>query len=54
MDSRPGTTHAVDALAQAAESCEATWSYSAVGLGFSPDHGVDKLNVYGTPTWSTA
>ncbi|WP_327114347.1 hypothetical protein OHB12_34195 [Nocardia sp. NBC_01730] len=49
-----GTTHAVDALARAAESCGATWRYSAVGLGFSVDHGVDKLNVYGTPTWSTA
>lgn len=49
-----GTTAAVDALAQAAESCGATWRYTAIGLGFSADHGVDKLNVYGTPTWSTA
>ncbi|MEV6139366.1 hypothetical protein AB0L63_25605 [Nocardia sp. NPDC051990] len=49
-----GTTHAVDALAQAAESCGAIWHYSAIGLGFSADHGIDKLNVYGTPTWSTA
>ncbi|WP_327100854.1 hypothetical protein OIE68_19895 [Nocardia vinacea] len=49
-----GTTHAVDALARAAESTGATWRYSAVGLGFSPDHGIDKLNVYGTPTWSAA
>ncbi|WP_280253238.1 hypothetical protein [Nocardia abscessus] len=49
-----GTTHAIDALTEAAESCGATWRYSAVGLGFSADHGVDKLNVYGTPTWSTA
>lgn len=46
-----GTTVAVDALAQAAESCGATWRYSSVGLS-SSDHGIDKLNVYGTPTWS--
>ncbi|MEU1995191.1 hypothetical protein ABZ511_12150 [Nocardia gamkensis] len=49
-----GTTHAVDALALAAESVGATWRYSGVGLGFSAEHGIDKLNVYGTPTWSTA
>ncbi|WP_433760127.1 hypothetical protein [Nocardia sp. CA-135398] len=49
-----GTTHAVDALAKAAESCGASWRYTWVGLGFSPDHGIDKLNVYGTPTWSAA
>ncbi|MFF7943072.1 hypothetical protein ACFZC5_25465 [Nocardia gamkensis] len=49
-----GTTYAVDALAQAAESSGAAWRYSAVGLGFSADHGIDKLNVYGTPTWSAA
>ncbi|WP_454198134.1 hypothetical protein [Nocardia sp. Marseille-Q1738] len=49
-----GTTDAVDALALAAESCGATWRYSIVGLGFSADNGVDKLNVYGTPTWSPA
>lgn len=48
-----GTTHAVDALAQAAKSSGAKWRYSAVTLGVSPDHGIDKLNVYGTPTWST-
>ncbi|MEU7768756.1 hypothetical protein AB0B25_27115 [Nocardia sp. NPDC049190] len=47
-----GTTHAVDALTQAARSCRATWRYYSVGLGFSADHGIDKLNVYGTPTWS--
>ncbi|WP_433202579.1 hypothetical protein ACQP1G_12525 [Nocardia sp. CA-107356] len=47
-----GTTHAVDALAQAAESCGATLRYSFVGMGFS-DKGIDKLKVYGTPTWST-
>ncbi|MFD0363449.1 hypothetical protein ACFQZZ_18535 [Nocardia sp. GCM10030253] len=46
-----GTPHAVDALALAAESCGATLRYSGVGLGSSADHGVDKLNVYGTPTW---
>jgi len=49
-----GTTHAVDALAQAAESCGATCRYSAITLDFSADHGIDKLNVYGTPTWSAA
>lgn len=49
-----GTTHAVDALAGAAESSGATWSYSAIGLGFSADHGIDKLTVYGTPTWTPA
>ncbi|MCC3333452.1 hypothetical protein [Nocardia abscessus] len=49
-----GTTHAVDALSLAAKSVGATWRYTAVGLGFSAEHGIDKLNVYGTPTWSTA
>ncbi|WP_280478094.1 hypothetical protein [Nocardia asiatica] len=49
-----GTTYAVDALARSAESCGAAWRYSAVGLGYSEEHGIDKLNVYGTPTWSTA
>ncbi|MEU6188670.1 hypothetical protein [Nocardia sp. NPDC047038] len=49
-----GTTHAVDALTLAAESAGATWRYSGTGLGFSAEHGIDKLNVYGTPTWSTA
>lgn len=47
-----GSTHAVDALALAAEAHGASWRYSAVGLGFSADRGIDKLNVYGTPTWS--
>ncbi|MEV5651640.1 hypothetical protein AB0L57_25600 [Nocardia sp. NPDC052254] len=46
-----GTTHAVDAMAQAAQACGAMWRYSAVGLGFSPDYGIDKLNVYGAPSW---
>ncbi len=49
-----GSTYAVDALAEAAQSRGAAWRYSAVGLGFSTDHGIDKLNVYGTPTWSAA
>lgn len=49
-----GTTEAVDALARAAESTGATWRYSGVGLGFSADHGIDKLNVYGSPAWSNA
>ncbi|MFI7667916.1 hypothetical protein [Nocardia sp. NPDC049526] len=49
-----GTTDAVDALAREAESSGATWRYAAVGLGFSAEHGIDKLNVYGTPTWSAA
>lgn len=49
-----GTTKAVDALALAAKSCGAAWRYAGVGLGFSADCGVDKLNVYGTPTWGLA
>lgn len=49
-----GATHAVDALARAAETCDAAWSYSAVALGYSPEHGVDKLNVYCTPTWRSS
>ncbi|MEU2040661.1 hypothetical protein [Nocardia niwae] len=47
-----GTPHAVDALRRAALACGASWHYSAVGLGFSTGHGVDKLNVYGTPHWN--
>ncbi|WP_280268586.1 hypothetical protein [Nocardia wallacei] len=47
-----GTTEAVDALAQAARSHGAQWRWSALGLGVSAEHGIDKLNVYGTPTWS--
>ncbi|WP_147288885.1 hypothetical protein [Nocardia mexicana] len=46
-----GTTFAVDALARAAESRGASWRYSWVGVGISGAHGVDKLNIYGTPTW---
>ncbi|WP_227984188.1 hypothetical protein [Nocardia spumae] len=46
-----GTTRAVDAMAHAARSCGATWRYSGLGLGFSAERGIDKLNVYGTPTW---
>ncbi|WP_148306726.1 hypothetical protein [Nocardia nova] len=49
-----GSTAAVDAMARAARSCRATWRYSAYGLGFSPDYGIDKLNVYGMPTWENA
>ncbi len=49
-----GTPHGVEALALAAGSAGATLRYSAVGLGFSADYGIDKLNVYGIPTWSTA
>ncbi|MEU6829209.1 hypothetical protein ABZ894_11220 [Nocardia beijingensis] len=49
-----GSTVAVDALAQVAASSGASWRYSAVGLGTSADHGIDKLNVYGVPTWSDA
>ncbi|WP_433631335.1 hypothetical protein [Nocardia sp. CA-120079] len=48
-----GTPHAVDALAQAAESCGATLRYSFVGMGFSADQGIEKLKVYGAPTWNT-
>lgn len=47
-----GGTEAVDALEQAAIAGGAQWRYSVVGLGFSAERGVDKLNVYGTPTWS--
>ncbi|WP_228003024.1 hypothetical protein [Nocardia australiensis] len=49
-----GTTHAVDALAHAAQSCGARLTYSALGLGFSPETGIGKLNVYGAPTWDAA
>lgn len=49
-----GTTQAVDALTQAAESLGATWNFSMVGLGFSAEYGINKLNVYGTPTWGSA
>ncbi|WP_327148012.1 hypothetical protein [Nocardia sp. NBC_01329] len=49
-----GTTHGVDTLARAAESSGAGWRYSAIGLGFSNTHGIDKLNVYGTPFWNAA
>lgn len=48
-----GTTRAVVALAGAAEACGATFQYSALGLGFSPEYGIDKLNVYGVPSWTT-
>lgn len=46
-----GTTAAVDALVQAAEVTGATWRYSVVSLGYSPTHGIDKLNVYCVPAW---
>ncbi|PSR67271.1 hypothetical protein C8258_16795 [Nocardia sp. MDA0666] len=46
-----GTTRAIDAMAHAAQERGATWRYTALGLGFSSEHGIDKLNVYGTPTW---
>ncbi|NKY49433.1 hypothetical protein [Nocardia vermiculata] len=49
-----GSTYAVDALRQAARAHGARWRYSGIGLGFSADYGIDKLNVYGTPTWDTA
>lgn len=49
-----GSTAAIDALTLAAESTGATWRYSVVGLGCSPDDGIDKLNVYGTPRWDVA
>ncbi|WP_063036795.1 hypothetical protein [Nocardia grenadensis] len=47
-----GSTHAVDAMAAAARAVGAAWHYSALGVGFSADHGIDKLNVYGVPIWS--
>ncbi|NKY48095.1 hypothetical protein [Nocardia cerradoensis] len=46
-----GGTRAIDAMDHAARACGATWRCSALALGFSPEHGIDKLNVYGTPTW---
>lgn len=46
-----GSTRAIDAMGHAARSCGAIWRSSALALGFSPEHGIDKLNVYGTPTW---
>lgn len=48
-----GSTRAVDAMAAAAKATGAAWRYTALGLGFSADHGIDKLNVYGVPTWAT-
>lgn len=48
-----GTTRAVTVLAGAAEACGATFHCSALGLGFSPEHGIDKLNIYGVPSWTT-
>ncbi|MEV3961255.1 hypothetical protein AB0M34_10205 [Nocardia sp. NPDC050193] len=48
-----GSTCAVDALVYAAQESGAIWHYSAVGLAFAPEHGLDKLNVYGTPTWNS-
>lgn len=46
-----GTTAALDALAEAAESVGASCRYSVVGLGASPHEGIDKLNLYCTPVW---
>ncbi|MFG3520022.1 hypothetical protein ACGF5S_07145 [Nocardia nova] len=46
-----GSTEAVDALTDAANSCGASLYFSAICLGFSAEHGIDKLNVYATPTW---
>ncbi|MBF5001036.1 hypothetical protein IRT45_28265 [Nocardia sp. BSTN01] len=46
-----GSTCAVDALSHVAKSQGANWRYTAFGLGFSAADGIDKLNVYGTPTW---
>lgn len=48
-----GSTRAIDALDHAARSNSAIWRCSALALGFSPDDGIDKLNVYGTPMWET-
>ncbi|MCC3315730.1 hypothetical protein [Nocardia africana] len=48
-----GTTRAIDAMAHAARDRGAAWRYTALGLGFSSEHGIDKLNVYGTPMWES-
>ncbi|WP_459549924.1 hypothetical protein [Nocardia sp. X0981] len=47
-----GTTRAVAALTGAAEASGAAFHCSALGLGFSPERGIDKLNVYGVPSWT--
>ncbi len=47
-----GTTDTVDAMARAAKASHAAFTFSVVGLGFSAECGIDKLNVYGTPTWN--
>lgn len=46
-----GSTAAVDVLTQAAQTSGGQWRYSGIGLGHTADRGIDKLNVYGTPTW---
>ncbi|MGI5220450.1 hypothetical protein [Nocardia sp. CA-290969] len=48
-----GSAHGVDSMVLAAESSGATWHYTAVALGFSADSGINKLNVYGAPLWTT-
>ncbi|MEV6072961.1 hypothetical protein AB0L82_40995 [Nocardia sp. NPDC052001] len=49
-----GGTAALDALTSASESVGASWRYSVVGLGCSPDGGIRNVNVYGTPIWDAA
>lgn len=47
-----GSTDAVDVLTDGARSAGAAWRYSAIGLGYSQARGIDKVTVYGTPTWA--
>ncbi|MBF6274826.1 MULTISPECIES: hypothetical protein [Nocardia] len=46
-----GTLDAIDAMTHAAKTTHATVTFSVLGLGFSPESGIDKFTVYGTPTW---
>lgn len=48
-----GSTSAVDALPQAAESCGLGWQYTGAALSHSAS-GFGKLNIYGVPVLNTA
>lgn len=48
-----GTNYPIQALVDAAQANGANWEFSGIALGFDTDHGVDKLNVYGTPVWNS-
>ncbi|PPJ19831.1 hypothetical protein C5E45_32505 [Nocardia nova] len=46
-----GTLDAIDAMTHAAKATHAALTFSVLGLGFSPEFGIDKYTVYGTPAW---